>query len=102
MPQVPFVIHYDKIKYNNSISFFYRTKVNRLAMQLWIKNDALENIKKKAMNENVTRVEFKDLVDTLKSQGKVSMYSLSQLLYKPKLSTVEMQYVNETLRELSG
>lgn len=71
-------------------------------MQLWIKNDALENIKKKAMNENVTRVEFKDLVDTLKSQGKVSMYSLSQLLYKPKLSTVEMQYVNETLRELSG
>jgi hypothetical protein len=102
MPQVPFVIHYDKIKYNNSISFFYRTIVNRLAMQLWIKNDALENIKKKAMNENVTRVEFKDLVDTLKSQGKVSMYSLSQLLYKPKLSTVEMQYVNETLRELSG
>jgi hypothetical protein len=71
-------------------------------MQLWIKNDALENIKKKAMNENVTTVEFKNLVDTMKSQGKASMYSLSQLLHKPRLTIVEMQYVNKTLRELSG
>jgi hypothetical protein len=71
------------------------------AMQIWIKSDIIENIKKKVMND-VLSSEFRNLIDTMKSQGKGSVYALSELLHKPNITSVEMQQINKAIRELSG
>ena len=72
------------------------------AIDLWIKSDVIEAIKKKALSKEITENDFKLLVDTLTSQGKEALPALSELLNKDSLSSPELEVTADAIRKISS
>lgn len=71
------------------------------AMKLWSKQDILENLKQKAMDEKTMPSELDQLVKSIKSQGKVGLYTLTELIKKPNLAPSETDTIYYAIQELS-
>ena len=72
------------------------------AMKLWIKSDLIESIKQKALSKGVTTADMKQLVDALKTQGRTSLPTLGELLNKEDLTTTDLTYITEAIRQVSS
>lgn len=70
------------------------------AMNLWIEKDVLKNLKSKA-EENITETDFKNIVNAIGSRGKAGITTLSELVHKPYITTSELEYITNTIEELS-
>ena len=71
------------------------------AMNLWIKSDILKNLEEKAMDEKTMPLEMEQIVNSIKSQGKVGVYTLTKLIKKPNLVSSETDVINNAIQELS-
>lgn len=71
------------------------------AMNLWIKQDILKNLEEKAMDEKTIPSELDQLVGSIKSQGKVGLYTLTTLIKKPNLVPSEADVIYNAIQELS-
>ena len=76
------------------------SKALEQAMELWCKQDVLNNLKEAGMKAS-TITEMLDTVKTIKTYGKVGIFALSELLKKDGLSVTENKRINSVIRELS-
>jgi hypothetical protein len=72
------------------------------ALDLWIKSDVIEAIKKKALSKEITEDDFKLLVKTLASQGEEALPALSDLLNKESLTSSELAVTAEAICEVKS
>jgi hypothetical protein len=72
------------------------------AMKLWIKNDIIESIKRKALSRGITTADMKKLIDALVIQGRASLPALSDLLNKNGLTTTELEHITNAICQVSS
>lgn len=78
------------------------TKAVEEAMEMWVNSDIMEKLKEKAMREDTTITERKDIVNTLKSTGKPALPYLGDLLLIKGLTITELRAINEAIRQIQG
>ena len=73
------------------------------AMQLWIKNDEVEEIKQSVL-KIITSAHFADetkpLIDALKSKGKDAIPALNEIVRSGRLHSDEEEYVGNAIKEI--
>jgi hypothetical protein len=70
------------------------------AMDLWVKKDALENLKEKAISEHTLMKDRKTIVDSMKSYGMPATVALSEMMRHPMLVSDDIQYITKTINQL--
>jgi len=74
-----------------------------VAMQLWIKNDEVEEIKQSVL-KIISSVHFSDetkpFVDALKSKGKAAIPALNEIVRSGNLHSDEEEYVGNAIKEI--
>jgi hypothetical protein len=74
------------------------------AMQLWNKNDEIEEIKKsvlKIISSAHFSDEIKPLIDALKSKGKAALPGLNEILRSDRLHMDEERYIGNAIKEIT-
>ena len=72
-------------------------------MQLWIKNDEVEEIKQsvlKIISSAHFADETKPLIDALKSKGKAAIPALNEIVRSGRLHGDEEEYVGNAIKEI--
>jgi hypothetical protein len=72
-----------------------------VAMQLWIKNDEVEEIKQSVLISSVHfSDETKPLVDALKLKGKAAIPALNEIVRSGNLHSDEEEYIGNAIKEI--
>jgi hypothetical protein len=72
------------------------------AIRLWINSDVINSIKRKALSKEVKGADMKQLIDTLVARGKPSLPALGDLLNKDGLTSTELGYITQAIRQVSA
>jgi hypothetical protein len=70
------------------------------AMDLWIRNNVIENLKEATLHEKSDVVKG-DNIRTMKGQGKAAVHALSELLKSDKISGQQKITINGIIRDFS-
>lgn len=70
------------------------------AMDLWVKKDTLENLKRKIMSPETTKKEKIKLIDTMKASGMAAAPYLSECLKGPLVLSDDSSYITKAIQEL--
>lgn len=76
------------------------SKALEQAIELWIKNDIIEDLKKNIINEDTIPSQQEDMINTLRFQGKSAIPALVDLLQYDLLPSTK-ELLNRHIRELS-
>jgi hypothetical protein len=73
------------------------------AMELWVKSDVVEKLKKRILSASVTPEEFENLVDSLEKQGKNALPTLLEIHANIMISyPSQSKYVAQAIKHASG